>query len=137
MANRLRFLLKKINNDDDARRVQRLKEYWLFTMTYAGAPTLYYGDEMAVQARRRVGPTATWQDDPYNRAPFPWDDTGRRIHAPIPKRCRFLRALTTSHVRVTAPLQYGDVQHGLVISDAEKVYAYASYARGSIRGSPR
>jgi len=47
-------------------------------MTLPGAPTIYYGDEVGL-----VGPVAydpnndTWQDDPYNRAPFPWlDESG-------------------------------------------------------------
>ncbi len=81
-TNRLRFLLKKINSDDDAAALKRLKEYWLFNMTYAGAPTIYYGDEMAVQADGVWdGSNSTWQDDPYNRAPFPWNDTHRRIRS--------------------------------------------------------
>jgi cyclomaltodextrinase len=37
-----------------------------FQMTYPGAPTVYYGDEVGV----------TGGDDPYNRAPYPWADQG-------------------------------------------------------------
>ncbi len=35
-------------------------------MTYPGAPTIYYGDEVGV----------TGGDDPYNRATYPWADEG-------------------------------------------------------------
>lgn len=35
-----------------------------------GAPTIYYGDEIAIDA-----PNIDGQDDPYNRAPYPWPDT--------------------------------------------------------------
>jgi cyclomaltodextrinase / maltogenic alpha-amylase / neopullulanase len=35
-------------------------------MIYPGAPTVYYGDEVGV----------TGGDDPYNRATYPWEDTG-------------------------------------------------------------
>ena len=45
---------------------QRLKLAVLFQMTYPGAPTVYYGDEVGV----------TGGDDPYNRATYPWADLG-------------------------------------------------------------
>lgn len=58
--------------------IQRLKGVALLQMTMPGAPTIYYGDEVGL-----VGPVYydannnTWQDDPYNRQPFPWlDETG-------------------------------------------------------------
>jgi cyclomaltodextrinase / maltogenic alpha-amylase / neopullulanase len=35
-------------------------------MTYPGAPTIYYGDEVGV----------TGGEDPYNRATYPWEDEG-------------------------------------------------------------
>jgi glycosidase len=37
-----------------------------FQMTYPGAPTIYYGDEVGV----------TGGEDPYNRATYPWPDEG-------------------------------------------------------------
>ena len=45
---------------------QRLLLAVLFQMTYPGAPTVYYGDEVGV----------TGGDDPMNRAPYPWADEG-------------------------------------------------------------
>lgn len=54
----------------------RLKGVALLQATLPGAPTVYYGDEVGLVAP----PTydgATWQDDPYNRIPYPWlDQTG-------------------------------------------------------------
>ncbi len=51
--------------------VIRQKGVALLQMTLPGAPTLYYGDEVGL-----VGPTyyhgGKWEDDPYNRQPFPW-----------------------------------------------------------------
>jgi glycosidase len=121
-TNRLRFVLKKINNDDDAAALKRLREYWLFNMTYAGAPTIYYGDELAVQADG-VWANSKWEDDPYNRAPFPWDDTPGAYSA-YTETLPFLRSLTSARQGYSA-LQTGDTQHGLVIDDANKVYAFA------------
>jgi glycosidase len=45
---------------------QRLRLAVFFQMTFPGAPTVYYGDEVGV----------TGGDDPYNRAPYPWADLG-------------------------------------------------------------
>jgi glycosidase len=45
---------------------QRLRLAVFFQMTYPGAPTVYYGDEVGV----------TGGDDPYNRATYPWADKG-------------------------------------------------------------
>lgn len=61
--------------------INRLKGVVLLQMTLPGAPTIYYGDEVGL-----VGPPAfdgsTWQDDPYNRQPFPWlDQPGTPFYA--------------------------------------------------------
>ena len=45
---------------------QRLRLAVLLQMTYPGAPTVYYGDEVGV----------TGGEDPYNRGTYPWVDRG-------------------------------------------------------------
>lgn len=45
---------------------QRLRLAVFFQMTYPGAPTIYYGDEVGLGGG----------DDPFNRAPYPWADEG-------------------------------------------------------------
>jgi glycosidase len=45
---------------------QKLRLAVFMQMTYPGAPTVYYGDEVGV----------TGGDDPYNRATYPWPDEG-------------------------------------------------------------
>jgi glycosidase len=45
---------------------QRLLLAVFLQMTYPGAPTIYYGDEVGV----------TGGDDPYNRGTYPWADEG-------------------------------------------------------------
>lgn len=42
-----------------------------------GAPTIYYGDEIAIDA-----PNIDGQDDPYNRATYPWPDTEGDYYPP-------------------------------------------------------
>ncbi len=63
-------------NYDWSDAIQRLKGVAILQMTLPGAPTIYYGDEVG-----NIGPITydgvRWQDDPYNRIPYPWlDQTG-------------------------------------------------------------
>jgi hypothetical protein len=127
-TNRLRFLLKKINNDDDAVAVQRMKAWWLFAFTYAGAPTLYYGDEIGL-SHDGVWAGGKWEDDPYNRTPFPWPDAGGGSYsydatAQAADLLGFARHMASVRWSYRA-LQDGDVQHGLIIDDANKLYGFA------------
>src|SRR6266545_5365075 len=53
---------------------QRLRLATLLQFTAFGAPMVYYGDEVAINAPGKSG-----FGDPYNRAPYPWADaSGRR-----------------------------------------------------------
>ena len=122
-TNRIRYLLKKINADNDAAALQRLKEWWLFAFTYPGAPTLYYGDEIAL-SHDAVWDGTRWQDDPYNRAPYPWPDAAGSDYVPVTDTLQFARQLAGIRWSYRA-LQDGDVQHGLIIDDANKVYGFA------------
>jgi glycosidase len=60
-------------NYDWSDAISRLKGVVVLQGTLPGAPTVYYGDEVGLVAP----PTydgSTWQDDPYNRIPYPWLD---------------------------------------------------------------
>jgi glycosidase/chitodextrinase len=63
-------------NYDWGDAIARLRGVALLQSTLPGAPTVYYGDEVGLVAP----PTydgSTWQDDPYNRIPYPWlDESG-------------------------------------------------------------
>jgi glycosidase len=119
---RLRFLLKKGNDDDDAAAIQRMKEWWLFSYTYPGAPTLYYGDEMGLsQDGVWVG---NWQDDPYNRIPFAWGDTPGDYTSDTSNLLPHARRMSSIRLSYRALLD-GDVQHGLIVSDTAKLYGFA------------
>ena len=62
-------------NYDWSNALARLRGVAILQMTLPGAPTIYYGDEVGL-----VGPTyfsgGKWEDDPYNRQPYPWLDEG-------------------------------------------------------------
>ncbi|MBU0494834.1 MAG: glycoside hydrolase family 13 protein [Chloroflexi bacterium] len=127
-TNRLRFLLKKTNNDSDSDAVQRMKEWWLFAFTYPGAPTLYYGDEIGLN-HDGVWASGKWEDDPYNRVPYPWPDASGSTYsydataqsADLQGFARHMASTRWSY----RTLQDGDVQHGLIINDANKLYGFA------------
>lgn len=122
-TNRVRFLLKRGNANNDTTAAQRMKEMWIFAYTYAGAPTLYYGDELGVN-HDGVWDGSRWQDDPYNRLPFPWDDTAGSYVGDTTNLLPHLRKMASIRLSHRA-LQDGDVQHGLIIDDVNKVYGFA------------
>jgi glycosidase len=129
-TNRLRFLLRKINNDNDGAAVQRMKEWWLFAFTYAGAPTLYYGDEIGLN-HDSVFHSGKWEDDPYNRIPFPWPDASGSTYVADTGLLDFARDMASIRHSYRA-LQDGDVHHGLIIDDTKQVYGFGrTYGSGS------
>lgn len=129
-TNRLRFLLRKINNDNDGAAVQRMKEWWLFAFTYAGAPTLYYGDEIGLN-HDAVWANNKWEDDPYNRVPYPWPDASGSTYVADTGLQDFARVMASIRHSYRA-LQDGQVHHGLIIDDAKQVYGFGrTYGTGS------
>ena len=62
---------------------QRFKLAVLFQMTFPGAPTIYYGDEVGVNGG----------DDPYNRGTYPWADLGGKPDAAMLATFKQLTAL--------------------------------------------
>ncbi|RMG69679.1 MAG: glycoside hydrolase family 13 protein, partial [Chloroflexi bacterium] len=111
--------------------MQRLEGAVIMQMTLPGAPTVYYGDEVGT-----INPPAysggKWEDDPYNRAPYPWLDqsgtpyyTHMQSDAPGSPRAN-LRAhyQTLINARTSNPaLRTGSVDF-LLVDDANEVLAY-------------
>ncbi|MBA3531686.1 MAG: Ig-like domain-containing protein [Ardenticatenales bacterium] len=100
----------------------------LLQMTLPGAPTIYYGDEIGL-----VGPVAwdgtQWQDDPYNRQPYPWLDasgipfyTHLRTQAGQDAMKNYYTLLTTARNAHPA-LRTGSFDT-LLLDDTNDVYAY-------------
>lgn len=70
-----------------AQAKQRLLLAVLMQMTYPGAPTIYYGDEVGL----------TGGDDPFNRAPYPWADRGGKPDMALHARFKQLVKLRHDH----------------------------------------
>ncbi|MFO7320861.1 MAG: alpha-amylase family glycosyl hydrolase [Chloroflexota bacterium] len=106
--------------DGDIRR-QQLAALAQFTLP--GAPTIYYGDEIALDAPSLPDPNGVVQDDPYNRAPYPWEDTeGDHYPPPNEAMLAFYQTLGTLRNRNSA-LRTGDLIP-LAADDDQGILAY-------------
>ena len=74
---------------------QRLRLAVLFQMSYPGAPTIYYGDEVGVGGG----------EDPYNRATYPWADEGGKPDLALLADFKQLTTLRQTH----AVLRHGSM----------------------------
>jgi glycosidase len=73
-VNRALYVLTEQGDNGLAEAKERLKLAATFQFTYLGAPMVYYGDEVALNAPSRGNGANGPEDDPYNRAPYPWAD---------------------------------------------------------------
>lgn len=106
----------------------RLKGVVLLQMTLPGAPTVYYGDEVGL-----VGPPAydngKWEDDPYNRQPFPWlDESGAPFYTHLQTQnsqdaLKDYYTLLASTRNQHPALRTGSFDP-LLVDDPNMVYAY-------------
>jgi cyclomaltodextrinase / maltogenic alpha-amylase / neopullulanase len=97
---------------DDAKIAEAKRRLLLavfFQMTYPGAPTIYYGDEVGV----------TGGEDPYNRATYPWEDEGGTPDKALLAEFRKLTALRHAH----PILRRGESFAPLFVSDSVVVMA--------------
>ncbi len=73
-TNRALYVLTLLGDTGLTQAQERLRLTALFQFTYLGAPTVYYGDEAALNSPSLANGVNGPEDDPYNRAPYPWAD---------------------------------------------------------------
>jgi cyclomaltodextrinase len=73
-TNRALFVMTETGDSGLTQAKQRLKLAALFQFTYMGAPMVFYGDEVAINAPSLFNSNTGPVGDPYGRAPFPWPD---------------------------------------------------------------
>ncbi|GAB4580318.1 MAG: hypothetical protein Fur0022_30580 [Anaerolineales bacterium] len=108
--------------------IQRLKGVLLLQMTLPGAPTIYYGDEVGTVGQVSYD-GSTWQDDPYNRQPFPWlDETGTPFYAHLQSQANQDALFNYYATLIAARDQHPALRTGsfdpLLVDDANDLYAY-------------
>lgn len=107
-----------VENDPQAHKLAALLQF-----TLPGAPTIYYGDEIALDAPSIPDSGGNLQDDPYNRAPYPWPDTTGDYYPP-PDEAMLAYYRQIAALRHANPaLREGDM-HTLLADDAAGVYAF-------------
>lgn len=110
---------------DNDKQVQRLAALAQFTLP--GAPTVYYGDEIALDAPSQDD-NGVFQDDPYNRAPYPWpDETGD--HYPPPDEDMLAFYQTLGRLRRDHPALRQGEMHTLLAEEPSDVYVFARLDR--------
>ena len=73
-TNRALYVVTELGDTGLVQAKQRLKLAALFQFTYIGAPTVFYGDEAAINAPSLYSGANGPKGDPYSRAPYPWTD---------------------------------------------------------------
>lgn len=101
---------------------QRQRLAALLQFTLPGAPTIYYGDEIALDAPS-VDDNGVLQDDPYNRAPYPWPDASGDTYGPPDDAMLAYYQRLAALRHANSALREGDMIT-LVTDDDFGVYAY-------------
>ncbi|MGA2136986.1 MAG: alpha-amylase family glycosyl hydrolase [Bryobacteraceae bacterium] len=73
-TNRALYVMTELGDNGLVQAKQRLELAALFQFTYIGAPTVFYGDEVAINAPSLYSGSNGPVGDPYCRAPYPWTD---------------------------------------------------------------
>ena len=73
-TNRALYVMTELGDTGLVQAKQRLELAALFQFTYIGAPTVFYGDEVAINAPSLLQRLERSGGDPYTRAPYPWTD---------------------------------------------------------------
>jgi glycosidase len=131
-TNRALYVLTEEGDNGLVQAKQRLKLAALFQFTYIGAPTVFYGDEAAINAPSRYSGSNGPVGDPYTRAPYPWTDQpgDPTVYGP-PDQNVIAFYTELGHIRKQYPalssgtfvtLLTGDTQES---STAPNTYAYA------------
>lgn len=97
---------------------QRLLLAVFFQMTYPGAPTIYYGDEVGV----------TGGDDPFNRGTYPWADLGGKPDNALLVEFKKLIKMRNDH----AVLRRGSLGAPLFVDDHVIVLAREHQGRWAV-----
>ncbi|MGA8028721.1 MAG: alpha-amylase family glycosyl hydrolase [Bryobacteraceae bacterium] len=131
-TNRALYVLTEENDSGLTQAKQRLELAAIFQFTYIGAPTVFYGDEAAINAPSRYSGPNGPAGDPYARAPYPWtDQAGDATTYGPPDQSVIAFYTQLGHMRKQFPalssgsfvtLLTGDTQQA---SNAPNTYAYA------------
>lgn len=112
-------------NNPDLLKLATLTQFAL-----PGAPMIYYGDEIAIDAPSIADAGGVLQDDPYNRAPYPWPDTeGTHYPAPNDEMLTYYQELAT--IRHNNPALREGEMITLLAEEERGLYIFARIDRAN------
>jgi glycosidase len=129
-TNRALYVMTELGDTELVQAKQRLELAALIQFTYIGAPTVFYGDEAAINAPSVANdPNGYPLADPYTRAPYPWTDQpgDPTIYGPPdPSVIAYYTAL--GHLRKQHPSLVSGTFVTLVTGDTQQPSAANTYA---------
>ena len=128
-TNRALYVMTELGDNGLAQARQRLKLAALFQFTYLGAPTVFYGDEAAINAPSLYNGSNGPVGDPYTRAPYPWTDQpgDPTVYGP-PDASMIAFYTALGHLRKQHPSLVSGSFETLVTGDTQQPSAANTYA---------
>ena len=131
-TNRALYVLTELGDTGMVQAKQRLELAALFQFTYMGAPMVWYGDEIAINAPSLSNNANGPIGDPYTRAPYPWTDRAGdpTIYGPPDTSVESFYT-TIEHLRKQYPVLIGGSFTTLLTGDTQQpatapnTYAFA------------
>jgi hypothetical protein len=136
-TNRALYVMTELGDTGLVQAKQRLMLAALFQFTYIGAPTVYYGDEAAINAPSLFNGPNGPKGDPYCRAPYPWTDQAGNpsVYGP-PDQTVIAYYTALGHLRKQHATLVGGTFVSLLTGDTQQAktapntYAYARSIAG-------
>ena len=128
-TNRALYVMTELGDNGLVQARQRLELAALFQFTYIGAPTVFYGDEAAINAPSVANDSNGPLADPYTRAPYPWTDQpgDPTIYGP-PDEGVIAYYTALAHLRKQYPSLVSGTFVTLVTGDTQQPSAANTYA---------
>jgi glycosidase len=137
-TNRALYVMTELGDTGLVQAKQRLKLAALFQFTYIGAPTVFYGDEAAINAPSLANDGQGFPlADPYCRVPYPWTDQpgDPTVYGP-PDQSAIAYYTSLGHLRKQHPSLVSGTFVTLVTGDTQQpkaapaTYAFARSIQG-------
>jgi hypothetical protein len=135
-TNRALFVMTESGDAGLVQAKRRLELAALFQFTYVGAPTVFYGDEAAINAPSLYSGANGPKGDPYCRAPYPWTDQAGdpTVYGP-PDQSVIAYYTALGHLRKQHPALVSGTFVTLLTGDTQQPAAANTYAYArSIQG---
>jgi glycosidase len=128
-TNRALFVMTELGDTGLTQAKQRLELAATFQFTYIGAPAVFYGDEVAINAPSLYSGSTGPVGDPYCRAPYPWTDQPGNPAVYGPPDPNVMAYYTTlAHLRKQYPSLRGGTFTTLLTGDTQQPAAANTYA---------